>query len=98
MSPREAVLEEIERSRLRPQQAEPAPDQGAASLAWRRELLAALPREVVERLDALHEDLAEGRELTVDEASEMARLEREMADAAARHLRGIIRRGRAGKA
>ena len=98
MIPREAVLEEIERSRLQPQQAEPTPDPGETRLAWRRELLAALPRAVVERLDALHEKLEEGRELTADEASEMARLEREMADAAARYLRGIIRRGRAGKA
>jgi excisionase family DNA binding protein len=95
MIPREAVLEEIERSRVRPRQEADAPDREAASVAWRRELLNALPLELVERLDALHEKLEDGRELSGDEVVEIARLEREMADAAARHLRGIIRRGRA---
>ena len=98
MIPREAILEEIERSRVRPLQATATPGQEAASLGWRRELLAALPREVVQRLDTLHAQLEDGQELSPDELAEMARLEREMADAAARHLQRIIRRGRAGTA
>ncbi len=98
MIPREAVLEEIERSRVRPRPAAPTSGQEAASLGWRRELLAALPREVVERLDTLHGRLEDGQELTPDEMAEMARLEREMADAAARHLQGIVGRGQAGVA
>ncbi len=97
MIPREAVLEEIERSRVRPQETSP-PDTDTASPAGRRELLAALPREVVRRLDELHERLEDGQELTRYEVAEMARLEREMADAAARHLQGIILRRRAGAA
>ncbi len=92
MIPREAVVEEIERSRVRSRQATPTPEEETASLNWRRELLAALPRGVVEPLERLHEKLEDGRELTADEAAEMAQLEREMVDAAARHLKGMIRR------
>jgi excisionase family DNA binding protein len=65
-----------------------------ATLAWRQALLAALPREIVERLDALHERREDGQPLTAKEEAEMIRLERQMAEAAARHLQQIIRRGR----
>jgi excisionase family DNA binding protein len=98
MIPRQAIVEEIERSRVRPRQLTPTLEEEAASLNWRRALLAALPREVAEPLERLHEKLEDGRELTVDEAAEMARLEREMADAAACHLQEIIRRGRMSRA
>src|SRR5262245_59395966 len=74
MIPREAVLEEIERSRTRPGEAAVAPEHDEASIARRRELVAALPREIVVRLDALHEALEEGRTLTADEAAEIVRL------------------------
>jgi excisionase family DNA binding protein len=123
MIPREAILAEIERSRVRPDQSRQADGSSArahderlgssgvpdgasaaqvasealpASLTWRQALLAALPRETVERLDALHERLEDGQSLTADEQAEMIRLERQMADAAARHLHGVIRRGRGG--
>lgn len=97
--PWQAVQDEIERSRVRPAApGVPTPQEEAASLAWRQQLLDALPDEVVERLDALHEKLESGRELSAAEEAEMARLEREMADAAARHLEVVIRRGRGGAA
>jgi excisionase family DNA binding protein len=99
MIPREAVIAEIERSRVLP----PQPEQGAraqgeeaAILDARRELLAALPRDTVEQLNALHQRLQDGQQLTPNEEAERIRLEREMADAAARHLQRIIRRGRVG--
>jgi excisionase family DNA binding protein len=121
MIPREAIIAEIERSRVRPQQsqhpnrantydqddqeehpvASGVPDAATthevspASLAWRQALLAALPREIVERLDALHTRRQDGQPLTAKEEAEMIRLERQMADAAARHLQRIIRLGRA---
>lgn len=99
MVPREAVQEEIERSRVRPsvEPAGTAPEEAARS-AWRRELLAALPRAVVGPLNALHDQLEDGQELSPAEKAEMVRLERAMADAAARYLEVIIRRGRAGAA
>jgi excisionase family DNA binding protein len=95
MIPREAVVEEIERSRVRPREGPPPTgDEDAAQRAWRRELLTALPREIVAGLDKLHDKLEDGQELSAEERAEMARLEREMTNAAARHLAGIIRRGR----
>lgn len=99
MIPREAVVDEIERSRVQPsKQPAPTPKEEAAQLAWRRELLAALPREIVARLDELHDKLEDERELSAEEQAEMARLERQMADAAAHHLEGIIRRRPTGAA
>jgi excisionase family DNA binding protein len=91
MIPRQAVREEIERSRVSPgKRLTPTPEEERAQLAWRRELLAALPREVVARLDELHGKLEDGRAMSADEQTEMVRLEREMADTAARHLQRII--------
>jgi excisionase family DNA binding protein len=99
MIPRQAVIEEIERSRVRPrEQPTPTAEGEMAQLAWRRELLTALPAEPVARLDELHDKLEDGQELSAEERAEMADLEREMTDAAARHLEGIIRRGRPGTA
>jgi excisionase family DNA binding protein len=96
MIPRAAVSEEIERSRAQPPE-RPAPTaEDDASLAWRRELLAALPRDVIDPLDKLHDKLEDGQELSAREQSEVARLERAMTDAAARYLERVIRRGRAG--
>jgi excisionase family DNA binding protein len=96
MIPRDAVVREIERSRVPADSGDREPAE--ADLAWRRGLLAALPPDLVARLDALHDGLEDGRELMPDEVAEMARLERAMADAAARLLRRIIRRGRASAA
>jgi excisionase family DNA binding protein len=97
MIPRQAVIEEIERSRVQPgEQAAPMAGAEAAQLAWRSELLAALPRDVVAQLEELHVKLEEGGQLSAHEQAEMARLEREMTGAAARHLERIIRRGRPG--
>lgn len=96
MIPREAVQEEIERSRERPSEGRvPSPEMSAERLAWRRQLPAALPRDVVARLNDLHDKMEDGRGLSADEQEEISRLEREMADSAAHHLQGIIRRGRA---
>jgi excisionase family DNA binding protein len=96
MIPREAVSEEIERSRVQPPE-EPAPTaEDEAGLAWRREQLAALPRDVVDRLDELHDKLEDGQELSAEELAELVGLERAMTDAAARHLKERIHRGRAG--
>lgn len=96
--PWQAVQDEIERSRVHPAPGVRRLQEAAASLAWRKQLLDALPGEVVERLNALHEQLESGRELSAEEEAEMVRLERDMADAAARHLREVIRRRRAGAA
>ncbi len=93
MIPRAAILEEIERSRVRPTR-QAAPDEEART-TWRRELLGSLPRELMARLDGLHDRLEEGHELSPEEAAEMADLERTMANAAARRLQTIIRHGRA---
>ena len=97
MIPSATVRGEIERSRIQPPE-RPAPtaEDEAVRLAWRRELLAALPRHVIDRLDVLHDRLEDGQELSAEEHAEMARLERAMTVAAARHLETIIRRGRAG--
>lgn len=97
MIPRATVREEIERSRVQPpeQPALTAEDE-AGRLAWRRELLTALPRHVIDRLDELHDRLEDGPELSPEEQAELARLERAMTDAAARRLEKDIRRGRAG--
>src|SRR5438552_2190985 len=85
MIPRATVREEIERSRIQPsEQPFLVADDEAARLAWRRDLLAALPPEVIGRLDKLHDKLEDGRELSAEEQAEMARLERAMTDAAAR--------------
>jgi hypothetical protein len=81
------MLDEIERSCVRPERATPPSDSEAASIAWRQELLAALPRDTAERLDELHNKLEGGQALLPDEIAEMARLEHAMADAAARYLR-----------
>jgi hypothetical protein len=97
MIPRATVREEIECSRVLPsEQPSLAAEDEAAHLAWRRELLAALPWHIVERLDQLHDKLEGGRDLSAEEQAEMARLERAMTDAAAGHLEEIIRRGRSG--
>jgi hypothetical protein len=56
---------------------------GLAPLGRGHGLLAALPSDLVARLDALHDGLEDGREPTPDEVAEMARLERAPADAAA---------------
>lgn len=96
MVPRDAVLEEIERSRIGPQKGLPTSDDEAAITAGRRDLLQALPRSIGERLRVLHEQLEAGHEMTVEKQAELARLEREMADAAARHLQDVVRRNRVG--
>ncbi|MHB8574894.1 MAG: helix-turn-helix domain-containing protein [Dehalococcoidia bacterium] len=98
MIPRQAIHEEIARDRVQPGQAVSPSDREAGSLAWRQELLAALPRHVVERLDVLHEKLEDGQALTADERAEIVGLEHEMAGVAARYLRRVIRRGRAARA
>lgn len=98
MIPRQAVEQEIERSRVGPRQPASAPDLDDARRAWRRELLTALPPDIARRLTSLHDDVEGGTELTVAQTAEMARLEQAMADAAARHLRREIRRGQTGAA
>ncbi len=99
MIPRQAVKQEIERSHIgRDSSTTPPSDLDDTSLAWRRELLAAIPRDTAGPLDALHSRLEDGRELTADESAELVRLERRMANAAARLLRREIRRGRTGAA
>ena len=99
MIPRLAVVEEIERSRVRVISSSPAAaGQGSARESWGRELLEALPRPLVERLDALHDKLEEGHGLSSAEEAEMIQLERKMADAAADHLQAMIRHRRAGAA
>ncbi|TAK20482.1 MAG: DNA-binding protein [Chloroflexota bacterium] len=98
MISRQAVEQEIERSRIEPRQTASAPDLDDARLAWRRELLAAIPRDIAGSLSALHDKVEDGAVLTTSETAEMTRLEQAIADAAARHLRREIRRGRAGSA
>jgi excisionase family DNA binding protein len=92
MIPVEAVQAEIERSQAPPAMP-PTPDEQASQVAWRRQLLAALPADVSARLTELHDTLEDGEQLTADEQAELVRLEREMADAAARTLANAIRRG-----
>lgn len=92
MIPRQAVFEEIERSRVPAYAVEHGPDD-ASNLARRKRLLAALPPDVVRPLDALHDKMEHGEALTADERTRMVALEREMIDEAARILSGEIRRG-----
>jgi hypothetical protein len=92
MIPRQAVLDEIERSRVRPE-AVPAltPTQNAAAIAERKAALAALPRNAASRLEALHDKVENGEPLSPHEKAEMVRLEEEMTAASARLLQDRIR-------
>ena len=92
MIPRQAVLDEIERSRARPAPAQRSPEEQAAIAAESQRLLAALPPEIVGPLDALHAKMERGEPLTPDEQARMVALERDMAEAAARILTDEIRR------
>lgn len=92
MIPREAVEAEIQRS-IVPPLPPLSPEEEAARIAWRRQLLAALPTEITAPLHALHDKFEEGEALSDAERAEMIRLEREMQRAAANVLKGVIRRG-----
>ena len=83
----EAVRQEIERSRIPPRASTPGPTE----IAWRKALLDALPCELTARLEALHDKMEDGEQLSAGEQREMVQLEREMADAAARHLATLVR-------
>lgn len=85
MIPRQAVLDEIERSRARPV---PAVGDDPRTLARRRQLLAGLPADLVRLLDALHDKMEQGESLSQEEQARMAALEGEMIAAAARLLAG----------
>jgi excisionase family DNA binding protein len=97
MIPRQALLEEIERSRVHPVDGERSPEEQAAIVARRQQLLAALPPEIVGPLDALHEKMERGEPLTPDEQGRIVALEHDMAKAAARILTDEIERLRSGK-
>jgi excisionase family DNA binding protein len=97
MIPRQALLDEIERSRAHHAPAERSPEERAAIAAEGHRLLAALPREIVGPLDALHEKMERGEPLTADEQARMAALERDMTEAAARILTDEIQRLKSGK-
>jgi excisionase family DNA binding protein len=92
MIPRQALLEEIERSRVLPTDGERSPGEQAAIVARRKHLLAALPPEIARPLDALHEKMERGEPLTPDEQGRMVALEHDMAGAAARILTDEIER------
>jgi excisionase family DNA binding protein len=97
MIPRQALLDEIERSRAHHAPAERSPEERAAIAAEGHRLLAALPREIVGPLDALHEKMERGESVTADELARMAALERDMTEAAARILTDEIQRLKSGK-
>jgi excisionase family DNA binding protein len=97
MIPRQALLDEIERSRAHHAPAESSPEERGAIAAEGHRLLAALPREIVGPLDALHEKMERGEPLTADEQARMAALERDMTEAAARILTDEIQRLKSGK-
>ena len=67
-------------------------------IAERKAALAALPTDVVARLEALHDRLEDGESLSAAEKLEMALLEQEMATASARLLQDRIRQQRSGTA
>jgi excisionase family DNA binding protein len=87
MIPRQAVLDEISRSRA-PAPAPRNPEEEAAVVARRKRLLEALPTAITAPLDALHGRLEHGEELTNEERARLATLEGEMIAAAARILAG----------
>lgn len=95
MIPRQSVVEEIERSRVRPE-ALPVrtPEREAAVIAERKAALAALPSDIGARLEVLHDKLENGDTLSAAEKEEMVHLEQEMAAASARLLQDRIRRQR----
>ena len=95
MIPREAVIAEIERSRVQPAEQNGSQYETAAQVAWRKELLETLPRRVMDRLTELHDRFEDGQALSATERAELVSLEREMADAAAHHLQKMIGRQRA---
>jgi hypothetical protein len=97
MTPRQALLDEIERSHTHPAPAERSPEERAAIAAEGHRLLAALPREIVGPLDALHEKIERGEPLTADEQARMAALKRDMTEAAVRILTDEIQRLKSGK-
>jgi excisionase family DNA binding protein len=82
MIPRQALLEEIERSRVHPVDGERSPEEQAAIVARRQQLLAALPPEIVGPLDALHAKMERGEPLTPNEQGRIVALEHDMAKAA----------------
>jgi excisionase family DNA binding protein len=87
---RDAVLGEVERlAQARPVAGAEA-DPGATG-AWSRAVAAALPPDKVARAEALHARMEDGERLSRAERAEMAALERELADAAARELRQRLR-------
>src|SRR5438046_2746936 len=85
--PRRDLLDFVARL---PEPAAPAPDTRAAPLAAearrRAFVFARLPAEKVTGLEALHQQMEDGERLSRAEQGEMAALERELADAAARGL------------
>jgi excisionase family DNA binding protein len=93
MIPRAEVEAEIQRSQVQPPQSH-APEDEQARVAWHQALVAALPSDVTRRLETLHDQVEDGQHLSSDEGAEMARLERQMADAAAQVLKDIARPGR----
>jgi excisionase family DNA binding protein len=97
MIPREAIEAEIQRSRA-PSPLPRTAEEEAARIAWRRQLLAALPTEITARLRKLHNKFEDGEELTDEEQAEMICLEREMQKEAANVLKEVIRRGSKPKA
>ena len=97
MIPRQALLDEIERSRVRTAPAERSPEEQAAIAAEGQRLLAALPPEIVAPLDALHDKMECGEQLSPEEQARMVALEREMTEAAARILINEIDGLRSGK-
>lgn len=90
MIPRQVVEEEIERSRL-PASEVVALEDSEAKVAFRKQLLAGIPRDISIRLGELHDRMEDGQELSSRETSEMISLERTMAQAAAGTLKGTIR-------
>ena len=91
MIPRTVVEAEIDRSRIGEPEPSSMADPGKMKEA-RQALLAAIPPEITSRLRDLHSLMEDEKELSPAERSEMIRLERAMATAAARGLEQSIRR------
>jgi excisionase family DNA binding protein len=90
---RDAVRAKLESlPTTRPEPRESTPESIQAALDWQEFLLSGLPAEQVARQEALIDKMEDGQPLSRAERSELAALEREIATAAAEHLKGWLRR------
>ena len=91
-----AQLEKLQQARpgSKTKERRSAPEAARAERAWQQFLLDGLPGDKVARLEALHEKLEDGGDLSRAERAEMAALERDVTAAARQRLEDWLREQR----